>query len=288
MQTVKIRLRKPARVLTFRCGDDVPLLRHDACIVRTDQGLEYGLCVLPPEPCSQEVGDRYQMELLRKVTDEDKTTLEQVLIEEARAHRICAARIAERNLPMRLVDAGYTFDQNKVVFYFVAEQRVDFRELVRDLAHSLKARIEMRHIQVRDQAMMVGGIGGCGRLLCCHTFLHEFMPISMKMAKRQNLSMNPEKISGQCGRLMCCLAYEADQYAEKKKKTPPPAASAEDPADAGETDEHVERDATSGRANDGAPSAGQEDEQRKKARRRRKRRKKPGQGGAEAPSSPAP
>jgi len=148
---------------------------------------------------------------------------------------------------MKLVDVEYTFDRRKVVFYFTAEQRVDFRELVRDLAHTLKARIELRHIQVRDQAKMVGGIGECGRLLCCRTWLREFMPISMKMAKRQNLSLNPEKISGQCGRLMCCLSYENDQYEAKKKKKKAPATP--------DTDTKTAEGTDSGKAAEGKPPA---------------------------------
>src|SRR5690606_3977835 len=120
-------------------------------------------------------------------------------------------------LPMKLADVEYTFDKQKIVFYFTAEDRVDFRDLVRELARDLKTRIELRHIQVRDQARIVGGIGVCGRELCCSTWLGEFQPISMKMAKNQNLSLNPQKISGQCGRLLCCLSYENDLYVERRK-----------------------------------------------------------------------
>lgn len=220
MQTAKVRLRKPNRVLTFLCA--ISLNRAECCVVRTGRGLEYGTCIMPPEPCSEEMADRIAIQVIRRATEHDTTMFKRILADEARARDICARKIAETNIPMKLVDAEYTFDRRKVIFYFTAEQRVDFRELVRDLAHALRTRIELRHIQVRDQAKMVGGIGECGRLLCCRTWLREFMPISMKMAKRQNLSLNPEKISGQCGRLMCCLAYESDQYEDKKKRKPRP------------------------------------------------------------------
>jgi len=221
MQTVKVRLRKPGRVFTFRCND-VSLTRGDACVVRSDRGLEYGVCIVPPTPCSDEMTKRITMLVVRRATEHDAAAFARLAEDEARALDICGQKIVGRGLPMKLVDAEYTFDKSKVVFYFTADQRVDFRDLVRDLAHALKARIELRHIQVRDQARLVGGIGECGRLLCCRTWLREFMPISMKMAKRQNLSLNPEKISGQCGRLMCCLSYEDNLYEDKKKRPPLP------------------------------------------------------------------
>ncbi|MDQ1256905.1 MAG: hypothetical protein QG656_1505 [Candidatus Hydrogenedentes bacterium] len=217
MQTAKVRLRKPSRVFTFLCKEDVALTRGLPCIVRSERGLEYGACVVPPEPCSDELARRIEMQVVRVATAGDAATLDQIVQEEIRAKAVCADKIREKNLPMKLIDAEYTFDKRKVVFYFIADQRVDFRELVRDLAQVLKTRIELRHIQVRDQAKMVGGFGECGRQLCCRTWLSEFMPISMKMAKRQNLSLNPEKISGQCGRLMCCLSYENTSYDAKKK-----------------------------------------------------------------------
>lgn len=216
MQSVKVRLRKPRRVFTF-LSDDIALRRDDACVVKSDRGLEYGVCVLPPEDCSKETESRYKMNVLRKATYHDKTTFDRTVEDEARAKKTCAGMIARRKLAMKLVDVEYTFDRKKIIFYFTADERVDFRELVRDLAHDLKARIELRHIQVRDEAKMLGAIGTCGRELCCTTWLRDFAPISMKMAKRQNLSLNPAKISGQCGRLMCCLAYENDQYTREKK-----------------------------------------------------------------------
>lgn len=216
MQTVKVRLRKPTRVFTFLCDEDIPLVRNEDCIVRTERGLEYGTCIVPPEPIPDTAKGRYKMSVVRKITHQDETTFHHIQMEEERALETCAIRVRERNLPMKLVDAEYTFDRHKIIFYFTAEDRVDFRQLVRDLAQDLKTRIELRHIQVRDEAKILGGIGVCGRELCCSTWLREFKPISMKMAKRQNLSLNPSKISGQCGRLLCCLSYENEQYQEHR------------------------------------------------------------------------
>ncbi len=217
MHTVKVRLRKPRRVFTFRC-DDPAIMRGQQCVVKSDRGLELGACVLPPEPCPKEMERRYTMRVIRTADENDERTEQHLLAEEQRAHALCQEMIAKHNMPMKLVDVEFTFDKHKIVFYFTADDRVDFRELVRDLAHSLRARIEMRHIQVRDEAKMVGGLGSCGRELCCTTWIGEFKPISMRMAKRQNLSLNPTKISGQCGRLLCCLSYENDQYERAREK----------------------------------------------------------------------
>ena len=226
-QTVKVRMRKPPRVFTFLCRN-VELKRNDPCIVRSDRGLEFGVCVLPPEEAASNVKERYKMSVVRKATHHDQLTHTQIQDDEERAKEKCAEKIAERNLLMKLVECEYSFDRRKVIFYFTAEDRVDFRELVRDLAKDLKTRIELRHIQVRDEAKMIGGIGTCGRELCCTTWMKDFMPISMRMAKQQNLSLNPSKISGQCGRLMCCLSYENEMYKQEKKRAK--AAPRPDPA----------------------------------------------------------
>lgn len=217
MELVRVRLRKPRRVYTFQ-ADNIPLQRDEHCIVESDRGLEWGTCILPPEPCPDEMLDRFPMRVIRKTSTSDDADFEQILVDEGEARKVCQQKIRHHKLPMKLVDVEYTFDKKKVVFYFTAEDRVDFRELVRDLAHELRTRIELRHIQVRDEAKMVGGIGSCGRELCCSTWLNDFMPISMRMAKRQNLSLNPSKISGQCGRLLCCLSYENDQYETAKQR----------------------------------------------------------------------
>lgn len=220
MQTVKVRLRKPRRVLTFLCGDNFILDRDDPCIVQSDHGPEWGICVLPPEPCPPDMEKRYSMRLLRKATPADFKNLEALAHEERKAKAVCFEKIQRRNMPMKLVDVEFSFDQKKVTFFFTADERVDFRELVRDLAHELRMRIELRHIQVRDEAKLVGGLGSCGRGLCCASWLNEFKPISMRMAKRQNLSLNPTKISGQCGRLLCCLGYENDLYDSSGRRKP--------------------------------------------------------------------
>lgn len=217
MNLVKIRLRKPRRVFSFLCAE-LPLNRDDACIVLSDRGEEWGTCILPPEPCPPEMTKRFSMKVLRRITEKDQKNCAFIEEEERKAREICLKKIKSRHLPMKLVDVEITFDKRKIIFYFTADDRVDFRELVRDLAHDLRARIEMRHIQVRDEAKMVGGIGGCGRELCCSSWMNEFHPISMRMAKAQNLSLNPSKISGQCGRLLCCLAYENEQYEAMRKK----------------------------------------------------------------------
>ena len=231
-QVVKVRLRKSTRALSF-LSRDVPLSPGEACVVRTERGLEYGVCVEPPAPVPEETRKKPTMCVVRKANYNDEHTHRQLFADEEKAKALCARRILERGLLMHLVDVDYTFDRRKVVFYFTAEDRVDFRELVRDLAHEFKTRIELRHIQVRDKAKLIGGLAACGRELCCATWMCDFMPISMKMAKRQNLSLNPGKISGQCGRLMCCLGYENDQYEAWRKKKKPDQAAAAVPAEPG-------------------------------------------------------
>ncbi len=217
LQSVFVRLRRPTHVFAF-LSRGVVLSRGDACIVRTEQGLEYGACTENPVDCTEAEARAVTQPVVRKATSNDHLTFQQILKDEERAFASCAQKIEERNLPMQLVDVEYTFDRHKITFRFTAEDRVDFRDLVRELAHDLKARIELQHIQVRDKAKIVGGFAACGRELCCSTWLTDFMPISMKMAKRQNLSLNPAKISGQCGRLMCCLSYENTHYEDPKKK----------------------------------------------------------------------
>lgn len=234
MNVVKIRLRKPRRVFSFLCTD-LALKRNDECIVMSDRGEEWGTCILPPEPCPNEMTKRFSMRVLRKTTENDERNYAYIEDEERKAREICLKKLRSRKLPMKLVDVEVSFDKKKVIFYFTADDRVDFRELVRDLAHELRARIEMRHIQVRDEAKMVGGIGGCGRELCCSSWMNEFKPISMRMAKAQNLSLNPSKISGQCGRLLCCLSHENELYEEMRKR-------ARQEAKARQTDDRKGRD----------------------------------------------
>ncbi len=222
-QTVRVRLRKPPRVFTF-VARDIALKRNDSCVVRTDRGLEYGHCVMPGEEATPDDEKRHTMSVVRRASEHDDITYRQIKTDEERAKDLCKRKVRERKLPMKLVECEYSFDRKKVIFYFTADDRVDFRDLVRDLAREFKARIELRHIQVRDEAKIVGGIGSCGRELCCTTWMREFIPISMKMAKKQNLSLNPSKISGQCGRLLCCLSYENDMYQKERRPGGAPAA----------------------------------------------------------------
>jgi len=210
---VKIRLKKPGRVYSF-VSHDVKLSSGDPCIVETDRGLEFGEVAAPPEQCPQKLVKRFSMKVVRKASSEDVSSYRSMLKKEKEAFDICAKKIADQELPMKLVNVEYTFDGKKLIFYFVAESRIDFRDLVKELACEFKTRIELRQIGVRDQARMIGGLGCCGRPLCCTTFLRSFEPVSIKKAKKQKLALNPAKISGLCGRLMCCILFEDELYSE--------------------------------------------------------------------------
>jgi len=212
MNMAKIRLRKPRRVLQVLCSEQIIIKRDEPCIVQTDRGQEWGICILPPEPCSSEMEKQCPHKIIRRAHNNDQKNLQELLLEEEKALGTCKKYITKHQLPMRLVDAEYTFDKHRLTFFFTADRRVDFRELVKDLAQEFRTRIELRHIPIRDQAKLVGGIGTCGLQLCCARCLEQFMPISMRMAKRQNISLNPSKISGQCGKLLCCLSYENEMY----------------------------------------------------------------------------
>ena len=194
--------------------------RGDHVIVETARGVEYGTVVGEP----REVDDKKVVQplkpVLRVATERDDEQEAGNKLKEKEAFRICQEKIRKHGLDMKLIDAEYTFDNNKVLFYFTADGRVDFRELVKDLASVFKTRIELRQIGVRDQTKILGGIGICGRVLCCHSHLSEFIPVSIKMAKEQNLSLNPGKISGVCGRLMCCLKHEEETYEELNRRLP--------------------------------------------------------------------
>ena len=216
---IGVRFKKPGKVYYFDpCGLDVKA--DDPVVVETVRGVEMGECARAP----YEVPDEEIVPPLRKVvriaTDEDISQVEQNRENERRAYDICQEKIAQHKLEMKLVDVEYAFDCSKIIFYFTANGRVDFRMLVKDLAAVFKTRIELRQIGVRDEAKMLGGLGPCGRPICCGTFLGDFQPVSIKMAKEQNLSLNPTKISGLCGRLMCCLKYEQDNYEEARKRMP--------------------------------------------------------------------
>ena len=216
---VGVRFKKNGRIYYFH-PQQLPIQLYDNVIVETARGLEFGEVVLGPKEVSEDQLTNPLKDVLRIATEEDQKRHENNLAAEKEAFKICQKKIAQHKLPINLVEVSYNFDVSKIVFYFTADGRVDFRELVKDLASVFRTRIELRQIGVRDQAKVVGGIGTCGRILCCHSVLGEFQPVSIKMAKKQNLSLNPAKISGVCGRLMCCLKFENydDQPCKKKGK----------------------------------------------------------------------
>ena len=210
-KVVGVRFRRAGKIYYFDPGN-IELKQGQELIVETSRGLEFGEVVLENREVSE--GEIVApLRVVRRVAnEEDYKQLAENRQKEKEALQICQEKIEKHNLQMKLVDVEYTFDHNKIIFYFTADNRVDFRELVKDLASIFRTRIELRQIGVRDEAKMLGGLGPCGRGLCCATFLGDFGPVSIKMAKEQNLSLNPTKISGICGRLMCCLRYEAEHY----------------------------------------------------------------------------
>ncbi len=213
-----IQFTKAGKMYDFRAGL-LELAKGDRVVVETERGISVGQVVKLSEAVNSEASGKLTL-IKRVATTDDLATVERVSQKEQEAYRFCVNRIAERNMPMKLVQVEYQFDSSKAVFFFTADGRVDFRDLVKDLAHSFHTRIEMRQIGVRDEAKMTGGIGICGRELCCSSFLREFQPVSVKMAKEQNLALNPNKISGQCGRLLCCLDYEYETYCCLRKNFP--------------------------------------------------------------------
>jgi cell fate regulator YaaT (PSP1 superfamily) len=219
IRVVQIRLREAGRVHYFRLGD-IDLSVDEYCIVQSDRGQEYGQVMSEPETVPEENFKEPLKMVLRKITINDRYQINKNLRDGEEARRVCLEKIHEHNLPMKLVDVEYSFDRSKIVFYFTSDGRVDFRDLVKDLARHFRSRIELRQIGVRDEAKMVGGLGCCGRPLCCTTFLRNFEPINIRMAKDQRLSLNPSKISGVCGRLLCCLRYEHSCYVELSKGLP--------------------------------------------------------------------
>ena len=219
IKVIGVRFRHVGKIYYFD-PKDYPVCEGDHVIVETARGVEYGFVVLGPREVSEEKVIQPLKSVIRVATPKDDAREEKNRKKEKEAFQICLKKIREHNLDMKLIEAEYTFDNNKVLFYFTADGRIDFRELVKDLAAVFKTRIELRQIGVRDETKILGGIGICGRPLCCHTFLSEFAPVSIKMAKEQNLSLNPTKISGVCGRLMCCLKNEQETYEYLNKKLP--------------------------------------------------------------------
>lgn len=216
---IGVRFRNVGKVYYFS-PKDLEICVGDHVIVETARGVEYGHVVLGPKEVEDDKVIQPLKEVIRVATPKDDAREEANRKKEREAFEICQKKIRAHELEMKLIDAEYTFDNNKVLFYFTADGRIDFRELVKDLAAVFKTRIELRQIGVRDETKILGGMGICGRPLCCHTYLSEFAPVSIKMAKEQNLSLNPTKISGVCGRLMCCLKNEQETYEYLNRKLP--------------------------------------------------------------------
>lgn len=218
-EVIGVRFKDTGKVYYFDPGEE-RLARGDKVIVETARGIECGEVAMENQEISDEAIVQPLRKLIRIATKEDLDRVEENRRKEKIAFGICEKKIADRGLEMKLVEVEYTFDNSKILFYFTADGRVDFRELVKDLAGQFRTRIELRQIGVRDEAKMLGGIGICGRPFCCGSFLGGFQPVSIKMAKEQGLSLNPVKISGACGRLMCCLKYEQEAYQDLLRTTP--------------------------------------------------------------------
>lgn len=219
IKVIGVRFKKAGKIYYFS-PIDFEIKRGQYVIVETARGIEFGECVIGIKEIREEEIVSPLKCVIRIADENDILKHKENKAKEVKALDICLSKIEEHKLNMKLIDVEYTFDNNKVIFYFTADGRIDFRELVKDLATIFKTRIELRQIGVRDEAKMVGGLGPCGRPLCCSTFLGDFASVSIKMAKEQNLSLNPTKISGICGRLMCCLNYEQSTYEEIRKRLP--------------------------------------------------------------------
>ena len=219
IKIVGVRFRKAGKIYYFDpAGMEIETGTH--VIVETARGIEFGTVMIPPREMEEDGVVQPLKPVIRIATEADEITEQKNKEKETEAFQICLEKIAKHKLEMKLVEAEYTFDNNKLLFYFTADGRIDFRELVKDLASVFRTRIELRQIGVRDETKILGGIGICGRPLCCSTYLSEFIPVSIKMAKEQNLSLNPTKISGVCGRLMCCLKNEEETYEYLNSRLP--------------------------------------------------------------------
>ena len=219
VKVIGVRFRRAGKIYYFD-PLDFEIKQGDNVIVETARGIEYGAVVLGPREVEEDSIVQPLKTVIRPASLEDDEIERSNKEKEREAFQICLEKIQKHSLEMKLIDCEYTFDNNKVLFYFTADGRIDFRELVKDLAAVFKTRIELRQIGVRDETKILGGIGVCGRPLCCHSYLTDFVPVSIKMAKEQNLSLNPTKISGVCGRLMCCLKNEEEAYEELNSKLP--------------------------------------------------------------------
>lgn len=218
-QIYGVYFRKTGRVGYFH--SEISLKRGQQVVVRTQRGLEFGEVIEDEVPARAVAGEETGGEVERIANEEDFKIVDELRAEEKKAEEVALSKIKEHNLDMKLVEVEYLFDRSKIIFYFTAEERIDFRALVKDLAAVLKKRIELRQIGVRDEARIIGGLGPCGRDLCCATHLQKFEPVSIKMAREQGLPLNPMRISGLCGRLMCCLQYEYEIYLDFHQKAPP-------------------------------------------------------------------
>ena len=219
MKVVGVKFRDHGRIYDYD-STDFSLKERDIVIVETEHGPELGFVARMPMERDPACFCKPLRKVIRLADESDMEQGQRNLFQEREAKRICLAKIKEQNLPMKLIGVESFLDGSKIIFYFVSEGRVDFRALVKELASAFKTRIEMRQVGVRNEAKMIGGLGNCGREFCCCAFLKDFEPVSVKMAKEQNLALNPQKISGACGRLMCCLAYEIDTYTEMRKDMP--------------------------------------------------------------------
>ncbi len=216
---IGVRFRTAGKIYYFDPGN-FDIKKNDHVIVETARGIEFGTVLTGPKEVEDEEVSKPLKAVLRMANEKDMEQEATNKVKEKEAFKICKEKIIKHGLEMKLIDAEYTFDNNKVLFYFTADGRIDFRDLVKDLASEFKTRIELRQIGVRDETKIIGGYGICGRPLCCHSYLSDFIPVSIKMAKEQSLSLNPTKISGVCGRLMCCLKNEEDVYEELNRKMP--------------------------------------------------------------------
>jgi cell fate regulator YaaT (PSP1 superfamily) len=228
VKVIGVRFKRVGKVYYFLPGS-IAFKQGDYAIVETAKGQEYGEVVLAEKEVSEDNLVAPLKKVVRRATSKDEKKIEDNKAKEKEALEVCSKKIEKHELDMKLVDVEYTFDNSKIVFYFTADGRVDFRDLVKDLAGIFKTRIELRQIGVRDEAKMLGGLGPCGRACCCSYFLGDFSPVSIKMAKEQNLSLSPTKISGLCGRLMCCLNYEHEHYCETQRRMPRQGSTVETP-----------------------------------------------------------
>lgn len=218
-EVVQVRLREAGKILYYNIGETRPKV-GDYCIVEMERGTEYGQVLSEPEVILENAFEEPLRKILRIATKEDMNQIQENKKKLKDAINICSRKIQEHKLNMKLVEAEYAFDRSRIIFYFTAEERIDFRELVKELARIFKVRIELKQIGVRDEAKLLGGFGPCGNELCCTRFLKDFEPVTIRMAKEQGLPLNPTKISGLCGRLMCCLGYEYQIYKEILKNLP--------------------------------------------------------------------